>query len=139
MRTIQSLIVTFLMLLSFAIPSRGDSVGTPPQVARQWAVATSTTAASVTFTASTGNGGATNGTAACHVRFIHGSTAASGDPDIYVSLKRTQSDIAAPTAGSEVITLKAGETLGFDGKWWQARYLAASGTPNLRIIATFNE
>lgn len=139
MRFILGIFVTFLTLLSLALPARADAVRDPATTVRQWAVTTSTTAARKDFTSTTGVGGATRAIKSCHVRVIHGSTAASGDPDIYISLTNTAADIVAPTDGSQVFTLKAGESLGFDGEFYRVRYLAASGSPTLRIIASFNE
>jgi len=139
MRLVHGIFVTFLMLVSLALPARADAVRAPATTVRQWAVTTSTTAARKDFTATTGTGGAARAIDSCHVRLIHGSAAGSGDPDIYVSLANTTADLVAPTDGSQVFTLKAGESLGFDGEFRRVRYLAASGTPTLRIIASFTE
>ena len=134
-RLIRLILVT-LGILGLVEALRADTITEPPSKVRQWVITTSTTAGSVSFTDTTGIGDRTIDRFACAVRVIHDT--ASG-PDIYVSLKKSQSDVAAPTNGGEVFTLKAGESFLFEGKWWQLRHLAASGTPTLRVIVTFNQ
>lgn len=133
------MVLALILLTSITVPAWADAVDKPATTVRMWAVTTSTTAAIKNFTSSAGGagGGTTKNVRSCHVKVIHDGGA--GSPDIYVSFKNTSADIVAPTDGGEVFTLKAQESLGFDGEFWRVRYLSASGTPAMRIIGTFTE
>lgn len=136
MKTIQGYVVAILMLLSFALPARADAVRSPATVVKQWVLTATTSPQSVSFTSTTGTGGNTRNQPTCTLRVIHDT---GSGPDVYCSLKRTQSNIAAPSNGGEVFTLKTTESLSFDGEYWQFRYMSASSTATIRVIATFAE
>lgn len=135
MRTIRSIIILGALLWVGGL--QADAVRNPATIVRQWEVSTSTTAGIVNFTSSTGVGGTSRAQWSCHVKVIHDGGV--GSPDVYLSLSNTAADLVAPTNGADVFTLKAGESLGFDGEFKRLRHLAASGTPAIRVIVTLNE